>query len=169
MNCTLLHVNSADAMENCGAALGAILGGQDLIYLRGRLGAGKTTFARGVISAYCGAREVPSPSFPIVQFYEQGARRLWHFDAYRLEDLDEIWEIGLEEALAEGVSLIEWPENLGDLLPAGGLDISIDWHDNGRTLRFGIPEKWAGRLDPFLAAPGIGVTIQPDNQVTTNL
>jgi tRNA threonylcarbamoyladenosine biosynthesis protein TsaE len=101
----------------------------DVIALAGELGAGKTTFARAFIRARgdggTGGEAVPSPTFTLVQVYEIGDTAIWHFDAYRLRDPDEAWELGIEEAFRDGISLIEWPERLGPLLPARRLRVAL--------------------------------------------
>ncbi len=112
------------------ARLAPLLRTGDLIALDGDLGAGKTAFARALINALppgapAASEEVPSPTFTLVQVYERGALTVWHFDLYRLEDPDEVWELGLEEALAEGVSLIEWPDRLGAQIPADRLELRL--------------------------------------------
>jgi len=107
-----------------GAARGDVFG------LSGPLGAGKTTFARafiGEIARLSGETvdEVPSPTFTLVQTYSFARATVWHFDLYRIGKPAEAWEIGLEAALAEGISLIEWPERLGPLLPAKRIDVAL--------------------------------------------
>lgn len=90
----------------------------DVILLSGELGAGKTTFARSFIHSYLRKEvHVQSPTFPLIQVYDQGKCELWHCDFYRLEDPEEILELGLEEAYAKGIVLIEWPERLGTYRP----------------------------------------------------
>jgi len=96
----------------------------DVICLHGDLGAGKTTFARFFIQALGNTELVPSPTFTLVQQYETSPP-VFHFDLYRLTDPEEIIELGLDEAQATGISLIEWPERLGDFLPKDRLEISL--------------------------------------------
>lgn len=103
----------------------------DVLALRGDLGVGKSSFAR----AYIGALEspagpdadedMPSPTFTLVQTYDRLPAPVWHFDLYRLDYPEEVYELGIEEALAEGILLIEWPDRLGRLLPAGRLDLAL--------------------------------------------
>lgn len=94
----------------------------DVVALKGGLGAGKTTLARAIVAALApDAEDVPSPTFTLVQTYPvtlgDGPAELWHFDLYRLERPSQVYDLGIEEALAEGVSLIEWPELAMGLLP----------------------------------------------------
>lgn len=108
--------------------LARIVRAGDVIALYGTLGVGKTTLARAFIRALTGAdEEVPSPTFTLVQAYETGdGPPIWHFDLYRLTSPDDALELGIEDAFADGISLIEWPERLGGLLPAGRLDLTLE-------------------------------------------
>src|SRR5215470_13086350 len=99
------------------ARVSAVAAAGDIIALKGDLGAGKTTFARAFIRAHGCEEEVPSPTFTLVQIYEVGPIAIWHFDLYRINSPDEAWELGIEDAFLEGISLIEWPDRLGSLLP----------------------------------------------------
>ena len=94
----------------------------DVIALKGDLGCGKTSFARSFIRARGGTEEVPSPTFTLVQIYELPSAAIWHFDLYRIKSPEEAWELGIEDAFSEGISLIEWPERLGPLLPRRRLE-----------------------------------------------
>jgi len=99
----------------------------DVFTLQGPLGAGKSVFCRAFIQQLMGnAVEVPSPTFTLVQTYSAPKVEIWHFDLYRIEDPEEIYEIGWEEALSDGVLLIEWPERLGSLLPKIRKEIIFD-------------------------------------------
>ena len=130
----------------------------DVIGLGGALGAGKTTLARDFIAALAGQdHEVPSPTFTLVQTYELGAVTVWHFDLYRIVAPDDVFELGFEDALAEGVSLIEWPERLGPLLPADRLDVVLEQGPapDARVARLAAHGSWVARL-PTLIDHGDG-------------
>jgi tRNA threonylcarbamoyladenosine biosynthesis protein TsaE len=121
----------------------------DVIALAGDLGVGKTAFARAFVDALTGEREeVPSPTFTLVQTYESKAGAIWHFDLYRLERPDEAYELGLEEALCEGISLIEWPDRAAILLPEERLDLTLTFaaDPNARTAHLAGRGSWADRL-----------------------
>ena len=101
--------------------------------------------------------DVPSPTFTLVQPYDLSGLTIHHFDLYRLTDADEALELGIEDALTEGVCLIEWPDRLGDLLPDHALEITLDHGETAtaRTaeLRFGPDwqDRVGGALEPFAA------------------
>jgi len=135
------------------ARISALAAAGDIIALKGDLGAGKTTFARGFIRGRGGLEEVPSPTFTLVQIYELGAAAVWHFDLYRVTSPEEAWELGIEDAFAEGISLIEWPERLGPLLPPRRLEIEFLFGDQPEARRavLGAGEGWRPRLEKILA------------------
>ncbi len=114
------------ATEALAAAIAALARPGDAILIEGGLGSGKTTLARGVLRALGVAEEVPSPTFTLVQAYESAKGPVWHVDLYRLTRPEEALELGLEEARAETILLIEWPERLGPLRPADALTVSLE-------------------------------------------
>ena len=121
----------------------------DAIALSGPLGAGKTAFARAFINALAGESvEVPSPTFTLLQTYPTARGMIWHFDFYRLERPEEAYELGIEEAFADGISLIEWPERVALLLPADILTVGLSEAaaPDGRRARLDGRGTWALRL-----------------------
>ena len=120
----------------------------DVIALAGELGAGKTTFARAFIAARGGGEDVPSPTFTLAQTYEVGDAEIWHFDCYRLRHPDEAWELGIEDAFRDGISLIEWPERIAPLLPARRLYLTLapGATPTSRRAELDPGGDWAGRL-----------------------
>lgn len=130
--------------------LAAALRPGDTVALSGELGAGKTTLARGVLTALGWAAEVPSPTYTLVQVYEPPAVALpaWHVDLYRLEDPEEAEALGLFET--EAALLIEWPERLGDRLPVDALRLHLAGAgDAPRVLTWDRPAAWEGRWPPL--------------------
>jgi tRNA threonylcarbamoyladenosine biosynthesis protein TsaE len=137
--------------------LGPCLKPGDVVALRGDLGAGKTSFARALIRALSGAdgaeREVPSPTFTLVQSYDTPAGRVHHFDLYRIQSPDELTEIGWDEALADGITLVEWPERAGTLLPERRLDIALAFGPGTEARRATLQPQGGWMADrPGLAA-----------------
>ncbi|HEX4510866.1 MAG TPA: tRNA (adenosine(37)-N6)-threonylcarbamoyltransferase complex ATPase subunit type 1 TsaE, partial [Burkholderiaceae bacterium] len=121
------------ATEQLGATLAARLKPGDVVGLKGELGAGKTTLARAILRAASDdpALIVPSPTFTLVEVYETPNGTYWHFDLYRLETPEQVFELGWEEARAEGIVLLEWPERLGPLLPRH-LSVTLEIDGDGR-------------------------------------
>ena len=106
-----------------------------VIALFGTLGAGKSAFCRGFIQSLCPhVCDVPSPTFTILQTYEAAEFDIYHFDMYRLKVPEEAYELGIEDAFVEGVSLIEWPEKIGSLLPRNSIKITIEIQDDETRL-----------------------------------
>ena len=131
-----------------GARLAQLLRAGDVIALHGDLGAGKTTLARGLIQSRLGPDEdVPSPTYTLVQTYDFGGLPVWHFDLYRLETPDAVFELGWDDTPL-GAVLIEWPELAGRHLPEARLDVFLENSGEGRRAKLEARgEGWQERLD----------------------
>lgn len=132
-----LILDDAAATEALGARLGAAICLADeaplCIWLRGELGAGKTTLTRGLLRGLGHAGRVPSPTYTLVEPYELAGRRFWHLDLYRLGDPAELEYLGLAEMTEPGsVLLIEWPERGEGFLPVSDLELELKVVSNGR-------------------------------------
>lgn len=131
-----------------GARLAGLVRRGDVITLSGPLGVGKTALARGLIAALGHEGDVPSPSFAIVQPYEELEPAVWHVDLYRIERLSEIDELGLESA-ADAVLLVEWPERVGANPWPEALALSLEFGgDDERILTAKVPPSWDKRWPP---------------------
>lgn len=122
----------------------------DVLLLSGPVGAGKTHFARSLIQALLPVPEdVPSPTFTLVQTYQAAAFEVWHTDLYRLTQADEVIELGLLEAFEHAVTLVEWPDRLGDLVPEDALSLTFtpQADEDQRVLDFTWNNpRWDGRI-----------------------
>jgi len=140
--------------QRLGQRLAALARPGDVIALEGDLGAGKTSLARAFIKALSGqpggaeSEEIPSPTFTLVQVYERRPAPVWHFDLYRLERPEDVYELGFEEALAGAISLIEWPRRLGALLPCERLEVELLFAESSDARRAVVTGHgaWAERL-----------------------
>ena len=144
---TAVPLADAAATEALAATFASRLAPGDVIALTGDLGAGKTVFARALIAALGKAAgidvgHVPSPTFTLVQLYELPDFTVYHFDLYRLEFPDDVWETGIEDAFAEGVSVIEWADRIDGLLPAGVIRVDLGFGE-GETARIATVTKAA--------------------------
>jgi len=138
-----------DATLALGGRLAAILKAGDIVTLTGELGAGKTTLSRGLIQAICGDIDVPSPTYTLLQTYPAGEYEIYHFDFYRLEKPEDCLELGLQDALDFGASLMEWPERLGRYLPEDNLTVDIAFEGEGRIAKLTAGPSWEARLHEF--------------------
>jgi tRNA threonylcarbamoyladenosine biosynthesis protein TsaE len=143
-----IDLPDAAATAALGRALAPHLCLGDLLALGGDLGAGKTTLARGLIGTLGYRGSVPSPTFTLVQNYETDPIPVWHFDLYRIGHPDEVIELGFDEAMSDGIVLLEWAERLGAALPATRLDIQLDYDASGHTrvARLSGQRAWVNRL-----------------------
>ena len=137
----------AAASEELGVGLARVVRPGDVITLSGPLGAGKTSIARGLLAALGLENEAPSPTFAIVQPYEPPETRLpvMHVDLYRIDHVEELDELGLDEARGDSVLVIEWPERAPGHWP-DALALTLDFApDGGRRLTATVPAAWEGR------------------------
>lgn len=122
-----------------------------MIALSGELGAGKTTLARAILAGLGHAGDVPSPTFTLVQSYESPPLRVgvWHVDLYRLNRADETEGLALDDALADGALLVEWPERMGGAFWTDALWLRLEGAgDTVRRLTWEAPPAWEGRCPP---------------------
>lgn len=138
--CALDELAATDAL---GARIAASLNVGDAVALEGDLGSGKTTLARAILRALGVTEAVPSPTFTLVQTYETPKLRVRHYDLYRIENVTDMDELALDEALDEGSALIEWPEHAGSFLPRDALHVALTLDDVGRRARITGPRRWA--------------------------
>jgi tRNA threonylcarbamoyladenosine biosynthesis protein TsaE len=140
---------TAESTESLGRALAAELRSGDVVALFGNLGAGKTTLTRGLLQGLGFEGDVGSPTFPIIQTYEDLRPPVWHVDLYRLEVPEETIELGLDEARSDAALVIEWPERLGPFLWQDALQLHLAVAPCGeRSLTARVPPAWETRWPP---------------------
>ena len=147
---TIIPLSNLEATQKLANQIAPLLREGDVLALSGGLGAGKTTFCRALISALVGApTEVPSPTYTLVQTYDAPAFPIFHFDLYRLETPDDVFELGWDDTVS-GLSLIEWPDKAGVHLPAWRLGLIFEMNAETRSVRLEPQgEDWQTRLHGF--------------------
>ena len=121
------------ATDALGARIADCLVPGDTLLLTGPIGAGKSHLSRAIIRARLGRMEdVPSPTFTLVQTYDDPAGDIWHADLYRLSHPDDVLELGLYDAFDTAICLIEWPDRLGSHAPPTAIDLRLSAEGNGR-------------------------------------
>ena len=131
-----LYLADEDAMTAFGARIAQTTQGHGLIFLEGNLGMGKTTLSRGIIRGLGHVGAVKSPTFTLVEPYEIGDVRAFHFDLYRLVDPEELEFLGIRDYFEDdAMCLIEWPDKGAGFLPKPDLTITISPQDSGRSLK----------------------------------
>ena len=123
----IIETNSPEETWKLGYRLGEAAAGGQVICLNGDLGVGKTVFTQGFAAGLGIGEPVNSPTFTILQIYEEGRLPLYHFDVYRIGDVEEMEEIGYEDCFyGEGVCLIEWADLVREILPEDCIRITIE-------------------------------------------
>ena len=132
-----LYSLDEDSLIDLGCKLADYVKAGVVFSLNGKLGAGKTTLARAIIRQSCNIHihtDIPSPTFNLVQSYETNSGfELWHFDLYRLSRLQEVLELGIEEALIEHCCIIEWPGLIEQIIPSHSVHIELDFQDTNSS------------------------------------
>ena len=143
-------IKSLDSEEDTvelGIILARSLNGRGRIYLRGDLGAGKTTLCRGIIRAMGHVGAVKSPTFTLVEPYSLTGGQVYHFDLYRLNDPDELEYIGVDDYFtSDALCLVEWPERAASTLPPGDLDIRLLIEGRKRTAILGAGSEFGSKV-----------------------
>ena len=118
--------NSEIETKNLARDIASKMDKNTVIVLSGELGAGKTKFVEGFLSYYGLENEISSPTFTIVNEYKNSQITIFHFDVYRLSDIDEFYAIGGEEYFSKGICIIEWGEIIEDAIPSNAIRINIE-------------------------------------------
>ncbi len=141
--------------DHFGRWLAPVLRAGDAVLLSGPIGAGKTHLVRAMLRARLGAAtDVPSPTFTLIQPYDDGNITIVHADLYRIQHPDEVMELGLEDAMVRGIALIEWPERLGVYRPADALDLTLAPLGEGRHVVAQGNARLVNRIAAFSAHRG---------------
>jgi tRNA threonylcarbamoyladenosine biosynthesis protein TsaE len=152
VNFRIEKLDNPEATYALGVRLSKLLKPGDVVCLEGDLGAGKTTFARAIIAQLCSVEDAPSPTYTIVQVYDSNyGYELLHVDLYRVELASDLEELGLDDAFDIAITLIEWPDRMGEVLPLSRLVISLISANNGmdtaREARITGYGEWESRID----------------------
>ena len=122
-----IETNNPEETFLVGKKLGLLAQPGEIYTLNGELGVGKTVFTQGVAAGLGITEHVNSPTFTIVQVYEKGRLPFYHFDVYRIGDIEEMDEIGYEDYFyGNGVCIVEWADLIGELIPAEAKRITIE-------------------------------------------
>ena len=141
----VIFSDSPEKTEMLGFLLGKVLKKNDIVLLDGDLGAGKTCLTKGLTKGLGIDEHTSSPTYTLVNEYCGGGVSLYHYDAYRLSSGDELYEIGFEENIGEGVIVVEWAVNVKECFPENAISIFIERLDDEgpskRRIKIAIDEN----------------------------
>ncbi|MBT06161.1 MAG: tRNA (adenosine(37)-N6)-threonylcarbamoyltransferase complex ATPase subunit type 1 TsaE [Rhodospirillaceae bacterium] len=148
MNALLdLSLPNLKATRKLADTLAPLLHPGDVVTLEGCIGTGKTTFIRALLETLGCIEEVPSPTFNLLHTYELGSVTFWHFDLFRIERLSDVYELGVEDALENGICLIEWPKIMATILPTKRLELEFFYQEDcSRKVLLRCDGAWKQRL-----------------------
>ena len=145
----LLLNNIKDTIK-LGQKLAKISKKDDIFFLKGNLGTGKTTLARSFIKFLTNSNKVLSPTFPMLLTYTYDNNIIWHYDMYRLKNPSDVWNLSLEDALNNGIIIIEWPEIIEHLIPHKRIDIIIkDLNNETRSAEVIANQEFLKNINGF--------------------
>jgi tRNA threonylcarbamoyl adenosine modification protein YjeE len=132
------HLINEEKTKEFAVSIAAKIIGPTVLCLKGTLGAGKSVLAREIIRALADNMmlDVPSPTFTLLQTYETPKGEIYHYDLYRIEDAEEIFELDWEEAITTKITLVEWPERAGNFLPQRRTEITLSIDPDNSNARF---------------------------------
>jgi tRNA threonylcarbamoyladenosine biosynthesis protein TsaE len=143
-------LNNVEDTIKLGKKIAKIAKQDEIICLKGDLGVGKTTLARSLIQHLTNSNIVLSPTFPMLLTYEYKDNIIWHYDMYRLEQPKDVWNLSFEDALNNGIIIIEWPEIIEHLLPKKKIEIVIkDLTKNARSAEIIANQDFLKSINEF--------------------
>ena len=143
-------LNNVEDTIKLGQKIAKIAKQDEIICLKGDLGVGKTTLARSLIQHLTNSNIVLSPTFPMLLTYEYKDNIIWHYDMYRLEQPKDVWNLSFEDALNNGIIIIEWPEIIEHLLPKKKIEIVIkDLTKNARSAEIIANQDFLKSINEF--------------------
>ncbi len=126
-----IKISSEKELQNIAEQLASEMNVGDVVCLTGNLGAGKTTFTKYLINKFLPNENVTSPTFNLLQTYESGSAKIYHYDLYRIKHEEELEDLSLDDALSEGITIIEWWQKAENWLPKNRIEIQINYTESG--------------------------------------